>query len=278
MIIGSCKTDKMNTEVLEKDNLIAWCIVPFDANERGPEARAEMLNELGISKLAYDYRDHHIPTLPREIQVLQEHDIELSSVWLWIQDSEEGLLDPSSEKIVSIVEEAGVHTEFWISFPHQFFDGLSDQEKLDKSVQTISKLNQRLLKSGCSIALYNHGDWFGNPINQITIIEEIGSENIGIVYNFHHAHHEMEQFDSLFLKMMPYLTSVNLNGMTPGGEKIIDIGKGEKELEMIRFMLEQGYDGPIGILGHTQGEDIKKVLERNLEGLEEIRNTIQSED
>ena len=37
-----------------KDNLVAWCIVPFDAAGRGPEARAQMLSRLGVTKVAYD--------------------------------------------------------------------------------------------------------------------------------------------------------------------------------------------------------------------------------
>ena len=50
-----------------RSNLVAWCIVPFDANKRGPEERAQMLNRLGIQKMAYDWRAEHIPTFEAEI-------------------------------------------------------------------------------------------------------------------------------------------------------------------------------------------------------------------
>ena len=40
----------------DRDNLVAWCIVPFDAARRGPVERAAMLDELGIRRLAYDYQ------------------------------------------------------------------------------------------------------------------------------------------------------------------------------------------------------------------------------
>jgi hypothetical protein len=30
------------------DNLVAWCIVPFDAKKRGPEERAAMMEKLGL--------------------------------------------------------------------------------------------------------------------------------------------------------------------------------------------------------------------------------------
>ena len=32
--------------IFSRDNLVAWCIVPFDASKRGPKERAEMLERL----------------------------------------------------------------------------------------------------------------------------------------------------------------------------------------------------------------------------------------
>ncbi len=258
-----------------KDNLIAWCIVPFDANDRTPEERAAMLKELNISKYAYDYRDRHIPEFEKEISIMEQEGIDISAVWLWIQDQEDQLLDPSSEAVVQTVEASELNTEFWISFPGDFFAGLSDEQKFDKAVNTIAALNERVEKSGCTIALYNHGDWFGDPLNQVRIIREIGSGNIGIVYNFHHAHQDIDRFPELFPKMQPYLTAVNLNGMKKEGPKIITLGEGEIELEMLRVMQKNGYQGPLGIIGHTEGEDIKQVLQRNLEGLDRLMDSLQ---
>ena len=58
------------------DNLMAWCIVPFDAKKRGPEERAEMLKTLGLRRFAYDWRDEHLPTLDQPDRVApQEHTV-----------------------------------------------------------------------------------------------------------------------------------------------------------------------------------------------------------
>ncbi|MEZ6073931.1 MAG: hypothetical protein R3C10_27535 [Pirellulales bacterium] len=54
--------------VFARDNLVAWCIVPFDAAKRGPEERAVMLERLGIRRLAYDYRAEHVPTFDAEVE------------------------------------------------------------------------------------------------------------------------------------------------------------------------------------------------------------------
>ena len=72
--------------------------------------------------------------------------------------------------------------------------------------------------------------------------------------------------------MMPYLWAVNLNGMKPEGPKILPIGEGTKEKEMIEILKKNGYNGPWGILGHRTEADVKNVLERNIEGLEKTMN------
>ena len=58
------------------------------------------------------------------------------------------------------------------------------------------------------------------------------------------------------------------------GPKIITLGEGDRELEMLRAVQASGYRGPIGILGHTEGEDIRIVLERNLKGLETLKKSL----
>jgi len=70
------------TSIFVKQNLVAWCIVPFDAKKRGPEKRAQMLKGLGISHFAYDYRAKHIPTFDEEMQMLKKYGIELTAFWL----------------------------------------------------------------------------------------------------------------------------------------------------------------------------------------------------
>jgi hypothetical protein len=44
------------TDPWSREALTAWCIVPFDAAQRGPEARAVMLEKLNLRRFAYDWR------------------------------------------------------------------------------------------------------------------------------------------------------------------------------------------------------------------------------
>jgi hypothetical protein len=71
-------------------------------------------------------------------------------------------------------------------------------------------------------------------------------------------------------RMLPYLRTVNLNGMEPEGPHILTIGKGSKDAEMIAALKSSGFTGTIGIIGHTEGEDVREVLARNMNGLNTI--------
>ncbi len=260
-------------DLFDRENLVAWCIVPFDAAERTPEQRAGMLEELGITRLAYDYRDRHLASFEEEIRILKEHGIRLQAVWLWVEPRGEGLLNQANETVLEILERTGTHTELWVSFPAWVFGG-TGEENLETAVGAVKEVLRRAEEIGCTVALYNHGDWFGEPENQVRIIETIGSDHLKMVYNFHHGHHHMERFGELFPLMLPHLSAVNINGMSRGGPKIITLGEGEEELQMLRVVRASGYGGPLGIIGHTEGEDIRMVLERNLKGLEKLKQSL----
>ena len=278
LTLSNCKApvNPGHKELFGKDNLVAWCIVPFDANERTPLERARMLNELGIGQFAYDYRDKHIPSFREEIEVLKEHQIRLSAVWLWVDPANPW--NESNRSILKIIEETGTRTELWLGMPDGAFDGLTDQESLNVAVETVRLILDFAEKVGCTLALYNHGGWYGEPGNQLRIIEAVGSEKVKIVYNFHHGHHQVEGFQDLLDLMLPHLSTININGMKIEGPKIITLGEGERELEMLRAVKSSGYAGPIGILGHTEGEDIRPVLERNLAGLDQLNKALQHSD
>lgn len=256
--------------LFERENLVAWCIVPFDKMKRTPEQRAAMLKELGLTQLAYDWRDEHLPTMEEEIRTLKKNNIKLKSVWFWVNGGPGGTLDRSNDFILNTLKSNDVKTELWLSFNDNFFANLSDDEKLRKAVASIREINNKAKAIGCSLHLYNHGSWFGEPENQVKIIETLGTKDIGIVYNFHHARHQTNDFPILLNLMKPYLTTVNINGMKEGGPMIMTVGEGNKELGMLKQLKASGYTGSIGILSHVDNEDAKVVLKRNLEGLKKL--------
>jgi len=252
------------------NNLLPWCIVPFDSQQRTPEQRIEMLRKLGMKQYAYDWREKNIPTFEREIDLAKQHNIKMEAVWMWIGNETDkiGELSKQNEQILTILQRKKLKSTIWVGFNNDFFANLSHEERLTKGVAFLNFFAKKAKAINCKIALYNHGDWFGEPENQIEIIKASRLKNVGIVYNFHHAHHHVDRFQGMLKNMLPYLVTVNLNGM--GDTKIMDIGKGQYEKEMIDMLSSSGYKGRIGILGHIEEEDVELVLKRNIAGLRNL--------
>lgn len=254
-------------ELFARENLVAWCIVPFDARKRGPEARAEMLTRMGIHQLAYDWRAEHIPTFDEELDTLKRWGIRLRAFWF------PAALNEEAKAILAVLERHAVKTELWVSMgggdivctPEE------QQQRVAEHVAALRPIAEAAAKIGCTVGLYNHGSWFGEPENQIAILKALDLPNVGIVYNLHHGHRHVERLPALLAAMKPYLYCINVNGMTREGEtngqKILSLGMGELDLGLLRTIRDSGYQGPIGILGHTM-DDVEEVLRDNLDGLD----------
>lgn len=250
-------------------NLVAWCVVPFDAKKRGPEERAQMLDRLGIKRLAYDWRPEHIPTFEAEIEACRKHGIELTAWWFPTS------LDKDAKTILGVLEKNRLQTQLWVMGGGEPARNEADQrERINTEVERIRPIAEAAGRIGCSVGLYNHGGWFGEPENQVAIIKALGMPRVGIVYNFHHGHHQMARFPELFRIMQPYLMALNINGMVKDGDKrgqkILEIGAGDQELAMLKVVRNSGWRGPIGILNHRQETDSEETLRKNLEGLAKL--------
>ena len=249
-----------------RSNLVAWCIVPFDAKKRGPEERAAMLERLGVRRLAYDYRAEHIPTFDAEMDALRRHAVELTAWWF------PGTLNDEARLILDVLKRHQLKTQLWITGAGGPVTTTQEQQaRVAAEARRIRPIAEEAAKIGCTVALYNHGGWFGDPENQIAIIEELKLPNVGIVYNMHHGHDHLDRFGPLLQKMKSQLVALNLNGMVKDGErigkKILPLGQGDLDLPLLKIIRESGWMGPVGILNHTD-EDAEARLLDNLEGLD----------
>ena len=256
-------------DLFARANLVAWCIVPFDAKKRGPEERAEMLARIGIRRLAYDYRAEHIPTFDAELDALKKHGIELTAWWF------PGALNDEARNILAVIERHGVHPQLWITGGGAPVGSPAEQaQRVEAEAARLRPIAEAAAKLGCKVALYNHGGWFGEPENQLAIIDKLALPHVGIVYNFHHGHDHLARFPELWRKMQPRLLAVNLNGMLPGGDrlgkKILTLGEGTEEAAMLRTMRDSGWRGPVGIINHRPELDAEEALRANLAGLDRI--------
>jgi sugar phosphate isomerase/epimerase len=255
-----------------RTNLVAWCIVPFDARKRGPEERAAMLERLGLKFLAYDYRAEHIPTFDAEMEALKRRNLKLLAWWF------PGTWNDEARLILDVLERHRIQdAQLWVSGAGEP-TGNADEQKARVAAEAsrIRPIAAAAAKLDFKVALYNHGGWFGEPENQLEIIAHLrtqGVANVGIVYNLHHGHHHLDRFAALLETMKPHLLALNLNGMVRDGErlgkKILPLGQGELDLELLRILRDSGWRGPLGILNHTD-EDAETRLQENLRGLDRL--------
>ncbi len=251
-------------DLYDRGNLVAWCIVPFDSKKRGPEERAAMLEKLGFKHFAYDYRAEHVPSWDAELDALKKHGIELTAWWF------PSTLNDDAKKALELFQRHGVKPQLWVSgggAPTK--DAAEQQARIESEAKRVKTIADAAAPLGMKVGIYNHGGWYGEPENQLAIIALLQSQgvtNVGMVYNLHHGHDQLERLPSLLPKMLPHLLAFNLNGMTRGGEMIIPIGQGDLDLGLLKMLRDSGWKGLVGILNHS-GEDAEARLLDNLDGL-----------
>jgi sugar phosphate isomerase/epimerase len=259
-------------QLFARTNLVAWCIVPFDGKKRGPEERAAMMERLGFKHFAYDYRAEHIPTFDAEIAACRKHGISFDAWWF------PGTLNDEARLILDVLKRNDVKAQLWITGGGGPVKSPEEQKaRVEAEAKRMRPIAEAAAKIGCTVGLYNHGSWFGEPENQLQIIERLkqdGVTNVGLVYNQHHGHDHLDRFAAVLQLMKPHLFALNLNGMTRNGDKagkkVLPIGQGDLDLALLKTIRDSGWRGPIGILNHTD-EDAEARLLDNLDGLDWLR-------
>lgn len=256
------------------ENVLAWCIVPYDSPQRTPAERLAMLGRLGLSQYVWDWRSEHLASLPEELALARQAGIRIRGVWLWIDAHNDapGRLGPANRAVLDAVFADGLRCEFWVGFnANVFAPAPDDAARIAAGVAHLAPLLAELRVHGGVLGLYNHGDWFGEPPNQLRVLAALGDpSDAGLVFNFHHAHDQLGRFTSFLPAMVPRLLAVNVSGVRPGGPKILPIGTGTEEATMLGSLVAAGYRGPLGVLGHIEDTDVEPVLARNLAGLRQL--------
>ena len=278
------------------DNLVAWCAVPFESKAREPEERAQMLEKLGFTKFAYDWRDKDVPTFNAEIEALQRHRVDLLAWWFPFDAG-----DPGAKHALDVFKRHDAHPQLWVALADweiimpKSADGMSPEERHQLSIRVmreslpktpqeqdrrvrqaadrINALVRLAAPYGCKVELYNHNGWFGMMDNEVAIIErlrELGVADVGIVYNFSHARDELHDdtvdFPATWRKIKPYVVAVNITGTSMDGILIYP-GQGDRELEMMRTIQDSGWTGPVGLIAE-KGGDAAATLGNYLVGLD----------
>lgn len=257
--------------IFDRQNLTAWCVVPFDAKKRGPEERAEMLQRLGFKNFAYDWRPKDLPTFDTEVEALNKHGVNLVAWWF---PTDAG--DPSARTILEVIKRHGIHPQLWVMGSGNPTQTEAEQvQRTEQEAERIRRIVELAAPSGCKVELYNHNGWFGQPDNQVAVIERLkqkGVGSVGMVYNFSHGHKDVADFPAIWNRIQHYVVAVNLTGMVMD-ERLILLSQGDKELEMMRTIQHSDWRGPIGLIAE-QGGDAEVTLGNNLRGLDWLSKEI----
>lgn len=226
-----------------------------------------MLSRLGVERIAYDWRDNNIPEWDEELEQYKAHGIEL--VGFWAPDRH--------KQILELLKRHGIKSQLWL-----MTDGKGDtqEQRVESAAASVAVVAKLAAEYGCTVGLYNHGGWFGEPENQLAIIERLRKDdvrNVGIVYNLHHGHEHLERLPQLLEKIKPHLLCLNLNGMRRGGPKILPLGQGENDAAILQAIRQSGYVGPVGILNHREEMDAEVALKENIDGLKSLLQRIGDE-
>jgi sugar phosphate isomerase/epimerase len=258
-----------------KTNLHAWAFEEYDAVSRSPAERAQVLETVGLTKAGYVGRNvERMKEFDAYVAAYNARKIELVAVWSPV-NTDSPLQEPQIRMFLEAAERQKLRIQWWVTL-EQFKKG--GEQTVEQAVTLVRHLNSEAGKRGLRLALYGHGrdSWFTQPENQLEIIRRLPAAEaaVGIAYNFHHAHSQLDRFAAVFPKMLPHLIAVNLNGMKADGPMILPIGEGDREQEMISIIHKSGYRGPVGVLHHQRTTDAAKGLARNLAGLRQILTAI----
>ena len=261
-----------------REDVVAWCIVPYDALKRDSAARAAMLNRLKIRRLAYDWRAEHVTSFDTEVATMTKHGIEIVAWWFPTQ------LDANARLILDVIARHKIHPQLWVTGSGAPTKSAEEQHaRIESEIVRLRPIVDAAAKLGCQVGLYNHGGWFGEPENQLAILERLrvaGATNVGLVYNFHHGHDHLDRFAEFWPKIQRHVLAVNLNGMIADGDKVgkklLYLGKGDRELGLMRVIHASGWRGLVGILNHQTKVDAEVGLGENLAGLERLTGKLGS--
>lgn len=246
---------------LDRDRLVAWCIVPFDARQRGPVERAEMLVRLGLKRVAYDWRAKHVKDFEEEILQYKKHGLEFFAFWSVHEDA------------FRLFQKHKIHPQVWQTLGNP--DAATQEARVEAAARAMLPLVERTRQLGCALGLYNHGGWGGEPANLVAVCKHLRAHHnaghVGIVYNLHHGHGHIADFEKSLKLMQPHLLCLNLNGMNDDAKpKILPLGQGRHELALLNTIRQSGYRGAIAILDHRSVIDTEVALRENLDGLKKL--------
>ena len=108
--------------------------------KRGPAERAAMVRRLGLRRVAYDWRNHHVPTFEQEILEYRKQGIEYFAFW------------GAHDDAFRLFEKYGLRPQIWQTLKDA--PGKDQDERVRAAAQAMLPLVERTRKLGCKLGLF----------------------------------------------------------------------------------------------------------------------------
>ncbi|MFV0634574.1 hypothetical protein [Demequina sp.] len=281
----------------ERAQIAAARIVAYDFPDRTPAERAAMLRRIGLTRIVWDWREEHVLRFEAEMDALATAGIDVVGLWCPMPladagapdaDAGLGLVDPHVRVQIEQLHERGLRPDLWtcVEFgqegtPARLAPRIQ-RARVRRVADHLEPLVRLAREHDMCVALTNHLGWFGEPENQVDVIDELASRglhNVGIAFQLQHAHHAAHRFAELLAAMQPHLIAVALSGMDADaiqtGRKILPWGAGRLDRKLAHVLMASGWEGQIAVQGHSADDAEPRLLD-SLEGIEWMLDRWQS--
>ena len=272
----------------QRARIAAARIVAYDAPDRTPDQRAAMLTRVGLTRIVWDWREEHALRFAPELDALERHGIAIVGLWCPMPlphpgepeaRAALGVVDPHVRAQVEQLRRRALTPDLWtcVEFgeegtPARLAPAIQ-RDRVRRVADHLEPLVRLAEDASMRVSLTNHLGWFGEPENQVEVIDELASReltNVRIAYQFQHGHHHAHRFQDVLDVMRPHLGSIALSGVDPDGiqtgRKILPWGAGRMDRKLAHLVMASGWEGQIAVQGHSV-DDVEPRLLDSLEGI-----------
>jgi sugar phosphate isomerase/epimerase len=247
--------------------LYGFCIETHDARKRTLPEQAALLRELGFDGVGYPLWLNG--SLAENLRILDEAALPVYLMFTAVSVQPDGPgVDPRVEQAIGQLRDRPVTISVLLQ-------GLppSDPRGMEPAVRMLRRLGDVAARTGSRISIYHHtGDWTESLTFALQVVEQVDHPRVGANFNLCHwlKIDGARDYRPLLRKHADKLFAVTINGAERGATTWTDgliqsLDRGDFDnRQLLHFLREIGYDGPIGLMCYGIAGDAREHLQRSI--------------
>lgn len=243
-----------------------FSLYAMDTGLRGPDvpdlaSKVKLLKKLGYAGIGYTFNAQELPKL---IDMLDEHRLELSAIYL------APLIEspPDAALLKSIKLLKGRATRIELAFRSTSLKP-SDPEGDRAAIAYLTKLADAVGDSGPVLSIYPHRSFWAERVEDgVRLARQTKRKNVGTHFNLVHWKWapQKQPLVSLLRDALPYLLCVTINGLdSKQGDRIVSLDQGDYDIDaFLKTLVKIGYRGPVGLQGYSVAGPSAEHLGRSM--------------